>query len=133
MSKFKFLIAALSSVCIAGSFVSASTAASGCLYNKLKSNSAGTDSAAGVDLSGFKGKSAAGIAGIAGIASLSGLGLFYYRRREAELAAMSFDLNDDINDGVKLHPEAPGGELEIEDTGATSPAESSEKEPVLTK
>ena len=140
MTQLKFLTAALSTVSIAGSLILGSTSAEACLYNKLKSGSNGFDSTEKVSfnwnnlLTSKDITKTAGIAGATGTAGVLGLfGLFYHRRRQAELAAMSFEGEDRVEDEVKLHPEAPGGELEIEDNAATSGEESSQKEVVLTK
>ncbi|WP_413160049.1 hypothetical protein ACL6C3_16660 [Capilliphycus salinus ALCB114379] len=139
MTQFKFLMTALSTVTIAGSVILGSTSAEACLYNKLKSGSNAFNSP---DQVGFGWKDlltsndvakAAGIAVATGTAGLFGLGFWSYRRREAELAAMSFEGEDQVNDEVKLHPEAPGGELEVKDNTATSDRESSQKQVVLTK
>ena len=139
MTQFKFLMSALSTVSIAGSIILGSTSAEACLYNKLKS---GSNSFNSTDQVAFNWKNlltskdiakAAGITAATGTAGFLGLGLLYHRRREAELAAMSFEIDDQLNDPVKLHPEAVDGELEIKDNATTSGAESSQKEVVLSK
>ncbi len=139
MTQFKFLITALSTVSIAGSMILGSTSAEACLYNKLKS---GTSSFNSTDKISVNWKNlltsqdiakAAGIAAATGTAGFLGLGLFYYRRRQAELAAMSFESVDEVNDVAKVHPEAPGGELEMQENTATSKEESVQKEVVFSK
>lgn len=139
MTQFKFLITALSTVSIAGSIILGSTSAEACLYNKLKS---GTSRFNSTDKIAVNWKNlltskdiakAAGIAAATGTAGFLGLGLWYQRRRQAELAAMSFDNVDEVNDGAKVHPEAPGGELEMQENTATSKEESTQKEVVFSK
>ena len=139
MTQFKFLITALSTVSIAGSIILGSTSAEACLYNKLKSGSSSFNS---TDKVAFNWKNlltsqeiakAAGIAAATGTAGFLALGLFYYRRRDAKLASRSFESFAEVSDPVKLHPEAPSSELEIQDDATISGAESSQKEVVLMK
>ncbi len=78
-------------------------------------------------------KAAAGIAAVIGSAGLIGYGLFDRSRRAAKLTEFSLESNNELEDTVKLHPEAPGGELEIHQDLTASVEEASQKEVVLTK
>jgi hypothetical protein len=139
MPQFKFLIGALSTVSIAGSLILGSTSAEACLYNKLKSGSSSFNSTDKIAvnwknlLTSKDIAKAAGIAAVTGTAGFLGLGLWYQRRREAELAAMSFESADEVNDATKVHPEAPGGELDMQENTATLKEESAQKEVVFSK
>lgn len=139
MTHFKFLMTALSTVTIAGSVILGSTSAEACLYNKLKSGSKGLNSPEKIafNRNNFLISNdivkAAGIAVATGTAGLFGLGFCSYRRREPELDGISFEIYDRVNDATKVYPEAPGGELDMQENTATSKEESAQKEVVFSK
>ncbi|MDY7022359.1 MAG: hypothetical protein SWJ54_13550 [Cyanobacteriota bacterium] len=138
MTQLKFWMTALSTVSIAGSVVLGATSAEACLFNKMKSAGDSSNSPKQVSLdvkSALTSKEAGITAGIAAAAAgLFGLGAFYRSRREADQpTVLSFENVEEFNDEQVLHPEAPGGELDVTDSEVTAVEEFTQKEVALTK
>ncbi|MEL7036175.1 MAG: hypothetical protein AAFO04_11220 [Cyanobacteria bacterium J06592_8] len=138
MTQLKFWMTALSTISIAGSIVLGSTSAEACIFNKMKSGADSSNSPKQISLdikNSLTSKEAGITAGIAAAAAgLFGLGVLYRSRREAdEPTVLSFENVEFVNDQQVLHPEAPGGELDVTASQATAVDSSTDKEVALTK
>lgn len=124
MKAFQVLASILSATALAGGITLSSANATGCPFSKTLNKSANSSQilpSSGTDkLNPWK---QAGTAGFVGFVALLGFGVAYKSCRagqqaQAAFAAMNdhFDINEleeEIIDEVREHPEAPGGELDL--------------------